>query len=254
METEAYRAFACIYDEAMDNIPYERWGEDIHEYLVSQGISQGNVCELGCGTGNMTEIMAGYGYQMTGMDIAPDMLQKAMEKRSEKGLDICYVMQDMQELELPEPMDAILSVCDSMNYILEEDGLLKVFQGVAKYLKPDGIFLFDMKTEYCYREIMGAQTMVEHTENATYLWENYYYEEEHINEYALTIFQREPDSELYRKTEEYHEQRAYEVRTIVERMEQAGLTDIQVYGNRLGVEQKEKQERMYFVAKGRTHE
>ena len=93
---EAYTSFAAVYDTFMDNVPYEEWGEYIHGMLCKYGVEGGLVLDLGCGTGTMTEILAGYGYDMTGVDNSEDMLELAMEKRIKSGYDILYLLQDMR--------------------------------------------------------------------------------------------------------------------------------------------------------------
>lgn len=245
---EQYSGFSNIYDEAMDNIPYEKWSEDITELLKQQGIESGVICELGCGTGTMTELLAKKGYQMIGVDMSADMLQQAMEKKLASGADIQYVMQDMRELTLHHPVDAMISVCDSMNYITEDEDLKQVFARAREFLNPSGIFLFDMKTEYCYEMIIGDHVMVEHTEDTSCIWENTYYKEEKINEYALTIFEREPGTELFRRYEEVHEQRAYEIQEVENALREAGFSLLYIYGGQIGKELTEDCERIYFVA------
>ena len=75
---EAYTGFAAVYDTFMDNVPYREWGEYIHSMLCEKGVKDGLVLDLGCGTGTMTEILAGYGYDMIGADNSEDMLELAM--------------------------------------------------------------------------------------------------------------------------------------------------------------------------------
>ena len=93
---EAYTSFAAVYDMFMDNIPYEEWAAYLISLLKEHGIDDGLVLDLGCGTGSLTEILAKEGYDMTGIDISPDMLQIAMEKRAESGHDMLYLLQDMR--------------------------------------------------------------------------------------------------------------------------------------------------------------
>ena len=124
---EAYTSFAAVYDTFMDNIPYDEWGEYLKSLLREYGVQDGLVLELGCGTGNMTEILAESGYDMIGVDNAEEMLEIAMEKRTQSGQDILYLQQDMREFELYGTVKAVVSVCDSINYILEEEELLQVF-------------------------------------------------------------------------------------------------------------------------------
>ena len=125
---ESYKSFAWVYDLFMDNIDYPQWCEYLSGLLKKNGIEDGLVLELGCGTGSMTELLADKGYDMIGIDNSGEMLEIAMEKKMESGKDILYLLQDMREFELYGTVRAVISVCDSMNYILEEEDLLQVFR------------------------------------------------------------------------------------------------------------------------------
>ena len=118
--------------------------------MKEYGISDGQVLDLGCGTGTVTELLADAGYDMIGVDNSCDMLEIAEEKKEKSGHDILYLMQDMREFELYGTVRAVVSVCDSVNYILEEEDLLEVFSLVNNYLDPGGMFIFDMNTHYKY--------------------------------------------------------------------------------------------------------
>lgn len=227
---EAYTSFAEVYDQFMDNVPYREWADFLQEILQKEGISDGLVLDLGCGTGSMTEELAGRGYDMIGVDNSEDMLEIAMEKRQESGHDILYLMQDMQEFELYGTVRAVVSVCDSVNYVTEKEELEQVFRLVNNYLDPGGIFVFDFNTEYKYREVLGDRTIAENREDSSFIWDNYYYEEEHMNEYELTLFIQEADQkELYHKYQETHFQRAYTLEEIRELLEKSGLRFVAAY-------------------------
>ena len=114
---QAYTSFAEVYDIFMDNIPYEEWADYLDEMLKEYHIPNNMVLELGCGTGNMTELLASKGYDMIGVDNSEVMLEIAMEKRQKSGHDILYLLQDMQAFELYGTVGGIVSVCDSINYI-----------------------------------------------------------------------------------------------------------------------------------------
>lgn len=225
---ESYGSFAGVYDLFMDNIDYPAWCTYLTGILKEYGIEDGLIAELGCGTGSMTELLAAEGYDMIGIDNSPDMLEVAQEKRVESGLDILYLMQDMREFELYGTVRAVVSICDCMNYILEEEDLLEVFRLANNYLDPGGIFVFDMNTPYKYREIIGNTTIAENREEGSFIWENTYYEEEHMNEYGLTIFAKCEDGR-YEKYEETHYERAYSLDEIKESLAQAGLVFVTAY-------------------------
>jgi len=80
---DAYTGFAQVYDLFMDNVPYDEWCAYICETLKKHGIADGPVLDLGCGTGELTRRLAACGYDMTGVDVSVDMLQKAMEKQTD---------------------------------------------------------------------------------------------------------------------------------------------------------------------------
>lgn len=248
---KAYTSFAAVYDTFMDNIPYEEWEKYLKSLLYEYGVREGLVLELGCGTGNMTEILAQSGYDMIGVDNAEEMLEIAIEKRMKSGLDILYLQQDMREFELYGTVKAIVSVCDSVNYILEEEELEEVFRLVNNYLDPGGVFIFDFNTVYKYREILGDQTIAENREECSFIWDNYYYEEERINEYELSLFIREGDSELYRKYQETHFQKAYDLETMKRLITQSGLEYITAYDAFTKEAPTRVSERIYVIARER---
>ena len=227
---DAYTDFAQVYDTFMDNVPYGNWADFLTERMAREGIRDGLVLDLGCGTGTLTELLAEKGYDMIGVDASEEMLNVAMEKRERSGRDILYLLQDMREFELYGTVRAVVSICDSMNYILTYEDLVQVFRLVNNYLDPQGIFIFDFNTEYKYREVLGDRTFAEEREECSFIWDNYYDEEQGINEYELTLFvQSQEDPKLYRKYQEAHYQKAYTLEKIKNLIERAGLRYLTAY-------------------------
>ena len=256
-----YQDFAGVYDELMDNVPYEEWGERLDALIQKYGVSvperdsedilaseKNLVVDLGCGTGTLTELMYQKGYDMIGVDISESMLNIAMAKKEISGSEILYLLQDMRELELYSTVGTVYSVCDSINYILEEEELLAVFSLVNNYLFPGGIFIFDFNTAYKYREIIGDTTIAENREDCSFIWENFYDPEEEINEYDLTVFVREED-ERFRKFTETHFQRGYTVEQMTELVERAGMTVVEMMDADTGEVVTDTSERVYVVAR-----
>lgn len=224
---EAYTGFAEVYDVFQDNVPYEEWSAYVRGLLREYGILDGLVLDLGCGTGSLTERLAEAGYDMIGIDYSGEMLQLAMDKRQALGLDILYLQQDMREFELYGTVRAVISICDSMNYIMEYEDLVGVFRQVNNYLDPRGVCIFDLNTEYKYREILADNTFAEDREESGFIWSNFYDEEDKVNEYDLTLFVKE--GELYRKYQETHFQRAYSLKEVERAIREGGMEFVGAY-------------------------
>lgn len=243
---DAYTSFASVYDLFMDNVPYEEWCAFLCKILAQHGITDGPVLDLGCGTGKMTRLMSAQGYDMTGIDNAAEMLQIAAMEPGK--VPILYLLQDMQDLELDGCVRAVYSVCDCVNYVLDEEELQQAFSRVHEYLEEDGAFIFDVNTSYKYTKLLAENTFAESRDEGSFIWDNYYNEEERINEYDLTLFIPEGD-ELYRRYTETHYQRNYETETLLKLLKNAGFIDICVYDDYTDAPLCETSERAVFVAK-----
>lgn len=245
---EQYTNFAKVYDLFMDNVPYDKWVEQIKDILYKENIKDGLICDLGCGTGAITERLANLGYDMIGIDNSYDMLDVAMEKKYASGHDILYLCQDMREFELYGTVRAIISRCDSLNYIRELSELKEVFAWVNNYLDPNGLFIFDMNTEYKYQNILGDNTFAEVREQASFIWENTYDIDKRINEYDLNLFIK-LEGDNYKRFEERHVQKAYTFDEILSAIDSSNMVlekylDADTYGD-----VSEKTERILFVAR-----
>ena len=244
---DAYTSFAEVYDMFMDNIPYEDWCGYLTSLLKEYGINDGLVLDLGCGTGTLTELLAKEGYDMIGVDVSEDMLQEAIEKRAESGLPILYLLQDMREFELYGTVQAVVSICDSLNYILDYDDLAHVFSLVNNYLDPKGMFIFDLNTEAKF-QAMGSETIAEVRDEGSFIWENEYDEEEKINSYDLTLFIREED-DLYRRYQETHFERAWSLDEIKKALTEAGMEFVAAYDAFTKNAPRKESDRIYVVAR-----
>lgn len=243
---DTYTGFAKLYDLFMDNIDYESWGTYLHSLLKEYGITSGIVLDLGCGTGTITEFLADKGYDMIGVDNSFEMLEEALEKRIESGHNILYLEQDMREFELYGTVSAVVSICDSLNYITEYDDLISVFRLVNNYLDPKGLFIFDLNTDAKFKNINDS-TIAENREEGSFIWENTYFEDERLNEYALTIFSPCKDGR-YEKLEEVHYERAYSLDEIKSALENAGMDFIAAYDAFTHNPPSPDSERIYIIA------
>ncbi len=253
--SEAYSDFALVYDRLMDNIPYDEWFSYISLLLEEFNIKSGIIAELGCGTGNITERLATAGYDMIGIDSSPAMLDIAQKKKETSGSSTLYLNQDMREFELYGTVAAIISVCDSVNYILDKKELTEVFRLVNNYLDPKGIFIFDFNTRHYYLDIVADATIAENREDISFIWDNLYDVEANINELYLSLFIKDnninykSNENLYRKYEELHLQKGYTLNEMITIVKASGLELVCAYDAFTKNPADESSERIYIIAR-----
>ena len=246
---EAYTGFAYVYDEYMDNIPYEEWGEYMMTLLKENGVSDGmSVLELGCGTGTVTRMLSKSGYDCVGLDMSEDMLSIASDKTFEEDLHIIYTCQDMRDFEVPYSMDAMISIGDSMNYITCVDDLENVFSCVRENLKENGVFIFDLKTIHFFRDILADNTYAQNRDDSAFIWDNYYDEEERNNEYELAVFVKNEDG-TFDRFEEQHYQHGFTIEEVTGAARKAGLNVKSIYNAFTKDAPDDSSERLYFIIK-----
>ncbi|MDF2803422.1 MAG: Methyltransferase type 12 [Anaerocolumna sp.] len=254
----AYTGFAQVYDTFMDNVPYDMWTEYLHSLLKEYGINDGLVLELGCGTGNVTRRLSKIGYDMIGIDFSEEMLEIAREKEyltdyayeeqeedneenigkdNEENIEedyntspILYLNQDMREFELFGTVAAVVCICDGMNYITKEEDLLKVFKLANNYLDNEGVFIFDLNTEYKYKNLLADNVIAENREDCSFIWENYY-------------------DEAFVRFRETHVQKAYSLDTIKNLIKESGMEFVAAYDAFTRMPPNDKSERLYVIAK-----
>ena len=244
----AYESFASVYDLFMDEINYDEWVSYVEKLWNRFDLKPDIVCELGCGTGNISLRLAEKGYETIGIDISADMLSEAKMKAEQNGTDVLFLLQDRREFELYGTVNSILCLCDSLNYITDDEDMQQVFNLVNNYLHPGGLFVFDLNTEYKFKEIYGENTFSETDEDAVYIWENYYDEEERINEYYLNFFMKN-ETGTYDRTQEEHFERAYSLDEIKRFIEKSGMKFEAAYDAFTFEPVKENSERIYVVAR-----
>ncbi len=274
---EAYTDFAGVYDIFMDGTPYGEWADFLADMIEKYGISKpvreaaeskapdvgegenerrgalldserNLVLDLGCGTGTLTELLYWKGFDMIGVDNSEEMLGVAFEKKENSGSEILYLCQDMRELDLYSTVGTVVYVCDSFNYLLEDGDVEDAFALVNNYLYPGGLFIFDFNTVYKYEHVIGDAVIAENRDECSFIWENYYYDGERLNEYDLTIFVRE-DGELFRRFTETHFQRGYTLEEMKSFVEKAGMQPVLFLDADTRKAPTENSERIYVVAK-----
>lgn len=243
---DIYNKFANLYDELMGDFDYKNWFHYIEETFKKYDKNPKNILEMACGTGNLSYYLASAGYNLTCFDLSSDMLSKAYDKLR-KFKNIKILNQNMIDFDLNKKFEGIISICDSINYILDKEDLHQTFKNVWNHLENDGIFIFDINSHYKLKNIIGNNIFVEDRDNIFYTWQNYYDDNEDICEFYLTFFFSE-DGESFERFDEEHREKAYKTHEIIDLLKDIGFKKIDYYQAFSFNEPVEETERINFVA------
>ena len=253
MSYDGYFAIAGVYDKLNKEIDYSE-GADFFEDCFERYLKEkpSIVLDLACGTGRMTREMSSRGYDMIGIDGSVDMLSLAY---SAGGEGILYLCQDMQEFELYGTVGATLCCLDSLNYLVEDGDLEKVFSLVHNYSDPDALFLFDMNSKYKFENVYSDNSYILEDENEDGRqifcgWQNFYDSDSKICSFYLSVFEEQKNGSYTRADEEQYE-RCYELDEIKSLLDKCGFELLGVFSDVKFSPIEEESERFYFVTRAK---
>ncbi len=245
----SYGDFAYYYDMLTENVGYGERCEYIYGLLAENGISEGILLDLACGTGTLSLMLSEKGYDVIGVDGSEEMLTQAQEKKMESGADIIFLCQKMEELDLFGTINAAVSTLDSINHVTDENTVKEIFRRVSLFMEDKGIFIFDVNTPYKHREVLGDNTFIYDLDEVYCVWQNTT-DENLVTNISLDLFEKDEDDEetYYRYSEEFSE-RAYELEDITKWLEECKFEVTAVYGEMTRDSVKADTQRAVFVAK-----
>jgi len=226
-----YSAFARYYDQLTANIDYKKRGEYFHSIIQKFKTTKENILlDLACGTGSISEVMAGLGYDVIGVDNSDEMLGMAIEKKFDSGLNIQYLCQDMRKLDMFGTIDITICALDSINHLASLNDVRKVFENVAFFSELGGLFIFDVNTVYKHKKILADNTFTYETDDVYCVWENTLNRETDEVKMNLEFFEREENG-LWSRSSDSFSEKAYSENDIEELLSQCGFELLGKYGD-----------------------
>lgn len=218
---EPYETLAGAYDGLTTDVDYAAVLQFFETVLQRAGHSPKTVLDLACGTGSMSVLLAERGYRVIGADISEEMLTAAAQKAAAMAENPpFFICQPMQRLTLPEPVEAIVCLLDSLNYLTEPEDCRKTFHRVWRALRPGGMFFFDINTPQKLRGLDGQVFLDENNESYC-VWRAEFDEEENCCYYGIDLFRRR--GALWARSFEQHCEYAYDPDTLEQWLREAGL-------------------------------
>lgn len=247
-----YGRFAYLYDQLMEDIPYDKWQKILEEYSIKYQVSGKKLLDIACGTGELSCRFSMQGYQVTGVDLSEDMLAVATAKAEAERLKIPFIQQNMAELEVLDNFDIITIFCDSINYLSSEQDVIQTFEGVANHLTEDGLFLFDVHSEYKMENIFKDQTFTHIDEDICYIWNCFQGEFPLSVDHELTFFVSDSSGRKYDRVEEYHFQRTFPIQQYTDWLDQVGFETLHILGDFENQPPTDETERVLFIARKKS--
>lgn len=239
---------AYLYDELMVGVPYREWAAYLGRLLRKHECHPSTILDLCCGTGSVSLILARKDLRLIGIDISEGMIERAKERAEEAGLDIRFLVQDAAKLRLSERFDLVISLFDSLNYILDSSTLQQVFYRVSEHMQPNGLFIFDMNTELALSAgFFNQSNLGSMKAPVIYNWRSSYDSVRRICRVHMDFVSRLHGEEKH--VEVIHYQRAYTIQEIAEMLTAAGLKVEAVYNAYTVRKPSSRSDRVFFVAR-----
>lgn len=215
----SYQALARVYDGFFEQDYHEKILRRYRRILQDFGVAEGNILDLGCGTGRLALYFVAKGASVCGVDPDADMIACAKEKG--EGLPVSWEVATLPQVDGEERFDAITASLDVINHITKESELLDTFCAAWRLLRRGGVLVFDVNTEKKFREVYGENCYVFRTLGAFAAWENDYDADREICQFTVDVFTQNGDR-YDRKTDIIYE-RMYRDAQIRDLLRMAGF-------------------------------
>ena len=243
----AYSDFAFVYDGLMSDVDYSARTEYILKLFKKFGEQPTLLLDLACGTGGFSKEFAKRGIEVIGVDMSEDMLSVARETGVDENLDILYLCQKAEDLDLYGTVDGAVCCMDSINHITDKKELVSAFKKVSLFLEPQKLFIFDVNTVFKHEKILGNKTFVLENEDVYCVWQNEYDKKRRQTRISLDFFTK--DGESYQRSGEEFYERAFTDGELEKMLKSAGFKVESVFGDMTLKAPKENSQRKFFVCR-----
>ena len=243
----AYGPLADFYDRLTEDVDYRSLYGYLMWHFTEGGVKLRRLLDMACGTGSLSFQFASRGVETLGMDLSGEMLERAREKAKEfRGTPPQFFQGDMSDFHLSEPVDGLVCMLDSFNYLTDPADGVSALACFYEALAPGGMLIYDIRPR---RQLMAfdGQMFMDETEDVCCIWRTEFDLEENLCFYGMDIFVRE--GELWRRHREEHYEYAYRLRWLKARMEDIGFRDIRVYGDRTMASPTTEDARVFITAR-----
>lgn len=245
----SYFSLAPYYDSLTTDVVYDLFANYYEMIFKEKAVEVNTILDLACGTGTLTYILAERGYEMIGVDASEEMLAVAMEKSDYESAPIrpMWLNQTMQELDLYGTVDAAVCSLDGINYVPENE-LDNIFERLKLFIRPGGLFIFDINTPFKLRNL-DNQMFIDENDEVFCLWRTEFDETENACYYGMDIFSKAAGKNLWERNFEEHVEYAHDTTMLIGKLVNVGFKEVCAYGELNTEKPKEDEQRIFIVAK-----
>ncbi len=243
----SYNDFAYVYDGLMSDVDYPSRTKYLLKLFKKFDRKPTLLLDVACGTGGFSLEFAKKGVEVIGTDMSEDMLAIAREKTAEEGLDILYLCQSAEELDLYGTVDGAVCCMDSINHITDPKTLKTAFEKISLFLEPERLFIFDVNTLYKQEKILANNTFVLDEEDVYCVWQNEFDPEHKITNISLDFFTKEDD--IYVRSGEEFSEKAYTNEELGVLLQNAGFKIEAIFGDMSETPPADTEERIFYICR-----
>lgn len=274
-DPDAYGRFAEFYANGEYTLHSERMADQFEETLATFDIDGRQVLDVACGEGSFAVEIARRGFDVTGFDISPSMINLARKAAAESSAAPAFVVADARHFspsDLPRPtgpesegqsdtatanpgeagttsFDVATCWFDSVNHLLTPDDVEAMFERVAAALADDGAFVFDVNPPERLAQLERRDgTVTRDTDGRFEAYTNVSYDPADASvSITITCFKRTDDG--WERFDEHYRERGYTVETLEAALHRTGFEHVTASGCPNDRCDPSSSDRVYIAAK-----
>lgn len=242
-----YGPFAEVYDRLMYDADYPARFQFLKELFLQYDRAPRLLLDLACGTGGFSTLFAADGTEVIGVDMSEEMLSVARENAARQGVEVLFLCQQAQELDLYGTVDGAICCLDSLNHITDYHDLCRAIRQVALFLEEGRLFIFDVNTVYKHLQVLADNTFVWEEDGVYCVWQNETDPQTLVTDITLDFFVE--NNGLYTRGSEAFSERAYTEAEIASALKQANLEIVAVLEDMRHSTPRDTAERVIYVTR-----
>ncbi len=246
-----YGSFAYVYDSLMSDVDYKKRTKYLLSLFKKYDRKPTLLLDAACGTGGFSIEFSKAGCEVIGADMSEDMLSVAREKAAEEEVDILYLCQRLEELDLYGTVDGAICCLDSLNHITDYKTLKEALSKISLFLEEDRLFIFDVNSVYKHREILADNNFIIEQDDIYCVWQNEFCKKTLTTDICLDFFVENEDGTYERSTTEFSE-RAYSGEELEEALKEASLQTVAIFADLSENEPTEQTDRLIYVTRKKS--